>query len=356
MLLWPIGAHRYSFYARRAFQSSRPTTNCDWIGHKGHRETRSIDGVTPDRRPEVLVASLMENGFGIIDCDPSLFIDAIDAAKEFYSLSLINRGECLATRKTGVLGYQPSETCASNLQTIINFPPRRLPPSRQRGYCSFDFLMDFSSTPNCPLFIENAWPAIGKTKSKATTAAKEISGYTNALCKEVLKYLSRKMEVTSSDTSIFDASINLTRLLHYPATQRVSNTYKEHTDYEFLTFIFSDKDGLEIKDKSGRWVSVGEHQQQIIVLPGDLMQVLTKGRIRSTIHRVSQTRTERLSFVHFVGATPSFLLQLGPEFPRTFGDHLFSMLLLGAPHLQECRTEMERSMGISVPERNPFRK
>ncbi|MEL6449356.1 MAG: 2OG-Fe(II) oxygenase family protein [Pseudomonadota bacterium] len=82
------------------------------------------------------------------------------------------------------------------------------------------------------------------------------------------------------------------RLLHYPAYDPESVQPRQlgagaHTDYGLLTLLFQqDTPGLEVQDPSGVWLPVAADPGRIIINAGDLLQVWTNGRYRSTLHRV----------------------------------------------------------------------
>ena len=82
------------------------------------------------------------------------------------------------------------------------------------------------------------------------------------------------------------------RLLHYPAYDPATVAPRQlgagaHTDYGLLTLLFQqDIPGLEVQDADGAWLPVAADPGRIIINSGDLLQVWTNGRYRSTPHRV----------------------------------------------------------------------
>jgi isopenicillin N synthase-like dioxygenase len=98
------------------------------------------------------------------------------------------------------------------------------------------------------------------------------------------------------------------RLLHYPKWEQQQVVHGQlgagaHTDYGLLTLLFQDAvGGLEVMTKQGDWVSVDYVPQAIVVNCGDLLELWTNGRYRSTPHRV-QPKTggqARFSMAMFV--------------------------------------------------------
>ena len=84
---------------------------------------------------------------------------------------------------------------------------------------------------------------------------------------------------------------NLMRVIHYPPT-RLSDHPNEiraaaHTDINLITLLVSgSKPGLQVKNKSGKWVDIESKKGQIVVNIGDMLQEASSGYFPSTIHRV----------------------------------------------------------------------
>ena len=111
------------------------------------------------------------------------------------------------------------------------------------------------------------------------------------------------------------------RLAYYPplsTTQQTSSAvrYGAHTDYTGYTILCQDDNdvgaldagGLQVLLKSGQWAAVTPRRNAFVVNIGDLYEVWTNGRWRSTVHRVmkppsgSTAATQpRLSIPFFTG-------------------------------------------------------
>jgi isopenicillin N synthase-like dioxygenase len=84
---------------------------------------------------------------------------------------------------------------------------------------------------------------------------------------------------------------SILRLIHYP---RLADAFipggvraAEHEDINLLTLLCeSTSAGLEILTRDGRWLPVEAPPGHIVVDSGDMMQLLTNGKIPSTTHRV----------------------------------------------------------------------
>lgn len=135
------------------------------------------------------------------------------------------------------------------------------------------------------------------------------------------------------------------RLLHYPF---LTKTPKEeqprlgaHSDWGSITVLFQDDaGGLEACTTQGEWIPVPPIPNTIVVNTGDLMQMWTNDRFRSTPHRVTipenfSTVGERYSVVCF--AVPNYDVEIAaldcqgegepPKYqPVTAGEYLMQKL------------------------------
>ena len=82
------------------------------------------------------------------------------------------------------------------------------------------------------------------------------------------------------------------RLLHYPSFDGRRVAARQlgagaHSDYGLLTLLFQDGvGGLEVQRDRGDWAAVAATRGEIVINSGDLLEVWTNGRYRSTVHRV----------------------------------------------------------------------
>ena len=110
-------------------------------------------------------------------------------------------------------------------------------------------------------------------------------------------------------------TISLMRLFHYfPGSyNNTSNQGSQnqavlgsspHTDWGYLTLILQDDiGGLQfLQEDNNQWIDVPAIPGTLVVNGGDFLQLLSKGRYKSPIHRVlcpSEDQGERYSFVYF---------------------------------------------------------
>ena len=133
------------------------------------------------------------------------------------------------------------------------------------------------------------------------------------------------------------APISALRALNYPATDRPPEAAQQragaHTDYGSLTILLPEAGsrGLEILGPDGAWREVPPVPGAFVVNIGDLMELWTGGRWRSTLHRVTvppehaARRRMSLAFFHqpdwFAEVVP---LDGGPGAPVLSGPYLMA--------------------------------
>ncbi len=108
----------------------------------------------------------------------------------------------------------------------------------------------------------------------------------------------------------------LFRIFHYPSLpdNEVADEWGvgEHTDYGLLTLLAQDDlGGLEVRTPAGAWIRVPAEPGVLVCNIGDMLDMLTEGRYRSTPHRVRNVSGQgRLSFPFFFD--PSWDAEVAP--------------------------------------------
>lgn len=156
-------------------------------------------------------------------------------------------------------------------------------------------------------------------------------------------------------------SISLARAFHYfPSTS--SNIHgigsAPHTDWGLATLVVqqADSDALQVCDEIGRWVPVIGKPNTLVLNGSDFLALLTKGKLKSPLHRVVLTPSHRYSFVYF--QYPGFETPV-PPLSAVDEDTLRSLILLrdqGAPEkssIQYVREgESDQLSSLKVPSSN----
>jgi isopenicillin N synthase-like dioxygenase len=301
------------------------------------------------------------DGYSHFRLPRELLQEAQSLATFFYGISVVDRLSGLARAESGVLGYYPSEREAEEVRNILGHSIPTLSGKRSRCYSSFDFLEDGSVYLGTnPLLREGRWidkyPAV---KQRALSLYGKIKALMKELSCNLSVALASRCEISRANLPEFFRRdcLCLMRLLKYRVDE-VQKISKEHTDYEFLTLTIPSCEGLEVKSPAGVWEAVPCQDDLAVLLPGDMFEAVTDGYIRSTLHRVRIRENERKSVNFFQGLPLDFEFhcsRLGDMVPRTFGGHVFSMLLRGAAHLAPQAEELAKQLNIMVPSRNPFR-
>ncbi len=91
---------------------------------------------------------------------------------------------------------------------------------------------------------------------------------------------------------------SILRLIHYPPVAADANPNsiraQAHEDINLITLLIeATTSGLEILDRSGRWIPVVTPPNCIIIDAGDMLQNITNGFYKSTTHRVVNPKDNR---------------------------------------------------------------
>jgi isopenicillin N synthase-like dioxygenase len=152
--------------------------------------------------------------------------------------------------------------------------------------------------------------------------------------------------------------LTLFRIFNYPVPPEPSAWgVGEHTDYGLLTVLLQDDaGGLEVRSRSS-WVAAPPIPDSFVCNIGDMLDRMTRGRYRSTPHRVRNPAPRpRLSFPFFFD--PNFFAPVRPidppgwktpddraerwdqasvhEFQGTYGDYLLAKVSKVFPELRQA--------------------
>ncbi len=117
-------------------------------------------------------------------------------------------------------------------------------------------------------------------------------------------YITSKMTERSPSTM---------RLIFYPPVkeQPEDNLFgiSAHTDYEVFTLLTQSQPGSQLQKHSGDWHTVKSDRYQIIVMIGDMLEVLTNGQVRATPHRVPPVSWARYSITRFCAIDGHYVVE-----------------------------------------------
>ena len=108
---------------------------------------------------------------------------------------------------------------------------------------------------------------------------------------------------------------SLLRMIHYPPSDN-SNIYRarEHADINLITLLIgAEEKGLEVKNKDNTWIEIAADKNDIVCNIGDMLQLVTEGKLKSTPHRVVKYEDEeaksRYSIPFFLHPSPDTMLK-----------------------------------------------
>ncbi len=152
----------------------------------------------------------------------------------------------------------------------------------------------------------------------------EFNKYFDELYLELHKIGSRVLSVIALSLEIdknfftpwIEKGNSLLRSIHYPPVDSNLNPHRAraHEDINLITLLIgAEEGGLEVLNKDGSWIKVSPSSEAIVCNIGDMMQLVTDEKLKSTTHRVIQDKlTEskpRYSIPFFLHPAPSINLK-----------------------------------------------
>ena len=131
---------------------------------------------------------------------------------------------------------------------------------------------------------------------------------------EILRAIA-KFNITYN-CDIVDSAVNgnsILRLIHYPATEGGNeHRARAHNDVNLITLLIGGNEaGLEAQDRQGNWVSCNCSEDEIICNIGDMLELISNKKLKSTTHRVVAKGNEsksRYSIPFFLHPRPEVVL------------------------------------------------
>lgn len=252
--------------------------------------------------------ALVEFGFIAVEnhgVDPQVIASAYTAAEDFFALPAAIKG-----------AYDRREC------------------GRQRGYCPFGKerargetaadLKEFwhvgpELAPEDPLRARmpaNIWPT---EVPHFEPAARSLWTALQACGALLLRAVGRFLRVDEDAfAEVIEGGNTVIRMIRYPAPQPNATPddgvwAAAHEDINLITLLVgATEPGLQILTREGAWLNVQPIPGQLIVDSGDMLQLMTNGRIPSTTHRVlapPDADGPRLSMPFFIHPHPDFVLE-----------------------------------------------
>ncbi|CAF0997729.1 unnamed protein product [Adineta ricciae] len=165
---------------------------------------------------------------------------------------------------------------------------------------------------NTPLHGQNQFPSGKSDDDEFRQVILTYMAAMESLGRAIMSALARSLKLDADffDKNYFgDEPTCLFRIFNYPASfcQQQGNEnlwgVGEHTDYGMLTLLLQDDiGGLQVKTSRNEWIQAPPIPNTFVCNIGDMLDRMTGGYYRSTLHRVRNLSTtrDRLSFPFFL--------------------------------------------------------
>jgi len=116
---------------------------------------------------------------------------------------------------------------------------------------------------------------------------------------------------------MIDDGNTVLRTIHYPPTQGedTQNSVRAgaHEDINLITLLVgAEESGLEVQNPNDEWIPIAAKSKSIVCNIGDMMQLVTRSKLKSTSHRVvdhnSSSSASRYSMPFFLHPSPEIEL------------------------------------------------
>jgi isopenicillin N synthase-like dioxygenase len=256
-----------------------------------------------DHSLDLLSNALSNHGFFIITdhkIPHSLFNKAYKYSEKFFNLDTSVKNEYSFRENAGARGYTPFGKETALGETVPDL----------KEFWHHGPVIDDSYDKR---IMNNIYV---NEIDEFNTVFDELFNEMNTLGTRLLSSISLTLGL---DENFFNTSTrkgnSLLRLIHYPPSNN-ENIYRarEHADINLITLLIgANEPGLEVKDKSGNWIPVSSSYDDIVCNIGDMMQLITDKRLKSTPHRVIKYKTDemksRYSIPFFMHPSPDTILK-----------------------------------------------
>ncbi|XP_039260603.2 uncharacterized protein LOC120336891 [Styela clava] len=241
-------------------------------------------------------------------------------------------------RNTGVSMRDVEETMKISKQFFDLSPDVKCKYVYDENYSGYHKLYTEGTNVNRPKDIKEAYNVGGMAlaSGKGHWPDAEVEGFSDTMAKfydicrrltlRILELLAVGMKIKDKEYFIKchsrigkERNYTILRTLYYPP---IPDDVKpgqirlgEHSDYGTITLLFQDHiGGLEVENLDGQYIPANPIPGTVIVNIGDLLQFWTKGKLKSTKHRIrnpideEKRKSFRQSIVYF--ANPNFEVKL----------------------------------------------
>jgi isopenicillin N synthase-like dioxygenase len=236
-----------------------------------------------------------------------------DACHEVGFFAVRNTGVDLETLDAGYAAIadffsQPYEKKMTLFNRAVNGQRGYIPGESAKGEAAGDFKEFLHVGREIPeeeaaelKTWNNIWPEEGNLKRDLYALYEALEGHKVLIENALAEAIGMPNDFFSSMTEKGD---NLLRAIHYPQNPPKTQMWAaEHTDIDLLTILpRATARGLQVKNAKGDWIDVVVPDDAFIINVGDMLENITNGEFRSSLHRVKAESGgyERYSLVHFI--------------------------------------------------------
>jgi isopenicillin N synthase-like dioxygenase len=153
-------------------------------------------------------------------------------------------------------------------------------------------------------YPNNIWPEeITSFKTTSLEAFRKLE----QTGKEMLKAIALYLELPEN---YFDDKVkngnSILRPIHYFPIEKPEEVPEDavraaaHGDINLITLLMgASADGLQVHRRDGKWISITALPNQLVVNVGDMLERLTNGKLKSTIHRVVNPPTHQMNMPRY---------------------------------------------------------
>lgn len=263
------------------------------------------------RDPEGFAAAMGQSyartGFAVVadhGVDPALIARALARTKELFALPEAVKRRYHVAGGGGQRGYTPFGVEAAKGADLVDLKEfwhvgRELPAGHRYA----------GQMP------PNLWP------SEIEGFRRDVYGLfeaLDALGGRLLTYIARFLGLPDAFFAAPTKDGNsILRLLHYPPVTGAAQGLRAaaHEDINVITLLLgAEEAGLQLLDRSGRWLDINPPPGAVVVNIGDMLQRLTNHVLPSTTHRVvnpapQRAHLPRFSFPFFLHFAPDYLIE-----------------------------------------------
>ena len=252
---------------------------------------------------EDLTGALSNHGFFTITnhgVPEQLLIDGYTKSKQFFNLPFDQKNQYAHPEMAGARGYTPFGKETALGETV--------PDLKEFWHHGPQVNESFDS------------------RIASNIKVNEIPDFNNGFDELFLALHDLGMEVLKAIALILDKDQNffipwvqkgnsVLRLIHYPPVEDKSNSLRAraHEDINLITLLVgAEESGLEVQNSKGEWIPIEAESKSIVCNIGDMMQLVTRNRLKSTTHRVvdynSLQPKSRYSMPFFLHPSPDIEL------------------------------------------------